>query len=60
MQYVETYRQERDYEESAFTNELATLEARMSQKFSSDRQADLDMEKRVTQLMNDRFSQLRN
>ena len=59
VQYVETYRQERDYEESAFTSELTSLEARIAQKFAQERQADLDMEKRLTQLMNDRFSQLR-
>jgi len=30
LQYVETYRQERDYEEAAFVNELSTLEAKIA------------------------------
>ena len=54
--YVETYRQEREYEESAFTSELTTLEAKIAQNFSDERQADLEMEKRLSNLMNDRFS----
>ena len=29
-QYVETYRQERDYEEGAFTSELTSLEAKIA------------------------------
>jgi hypothetical protein len=30
VQYVESYRQERDYEESAFTSELSALEAKIA------------------------------
>ena len=60
IEYVETYRQERDYEEGAFTSELTSLEAKIAQKFADERQADLDMEKRLNALMNDRFQQLRS
>ena len=60
LQYVETYRQERDYEENAFTNELSGLEAKIAQRFSEERQADIDMERNLAHTMNDRFSQLRN
>ena len=56
---MDTYRQERDYEESAFVSELSSLEARIAHKFSEERQADLDLEKRMMLLMNDRLSQLR-
>jgi len=47
LQYVETYRQERDYEEGAFVGELSALEAKIAQRFSEERQADVDMEKRL-------------
>ena len=60
VSYVETYRQEREYEESAFTSELSSLEARIAQNFADERQADLEMEKRLQNLMNDRFAQLRS
>jgi len=60
VSYVETYRQEREYEESAFTSELSSLEARIAQNFADERQADLEMEKRLSNLMNDRFAQLRS
>ena len=47
LQYVDCYRQDRDYEEQAFANELTALESKMAQKFSLERQADLEMEKRL-------------
>ena len=47
VQYVDTYRQEREYEESAFTSELSSLEAKIEQKFQDERQADIEMEKRL-------------
>ena len=34
LQYVDSYRQEKEYEEQAFVNELASLESKMAQKFS--------------------------
>jgi hypothetical protein len=34
---VDTYRQERDYEESAFVSELSSLEARIAHKFAEER-----------------------
>ena len=59
LQYVDSYRQEKDYEEQAFTNELAALESKMAQKFSQERQADLEMEKRLNAVINERFQGLR-
>ena len=59
-QYVETYRQEREYEDNAFSNELAALEAKIEQKAADEHHADREMENRITQHMNDRFSQLRS
>ena len=59
LQYVDSYRQEKDYEEQAFTNELAALESKMAQKFSQERQADLEMEKRLNAIVNERFQGLR-
>lgn len=56
---METYRQEREYEESAFTSELTSLEAKIAQKFQDERQAELDMEKRLADIMNERFGNLR-
>ena len=60
MQYVESYRQERDYEESAFMNELSSMEAKIAQRFTEERQADVDMERRIAQTITDRFASLRN
>ena len=37
LQYVDSYRQDRDYEEQAFANELTALESKMAQKFSLER-----------------------
>ena len=59
-QYVDKYRQEREYEESAFTSELTSLEAKIAQKFADERKEEIEMEKRMVSLMNERFGQLRS
>ena len=60
MEYIEQYRQEKDYEEKAFESELSTLEQKMMQRFGEERQAEVAMEKKISGLVNDKFQELRH
>ena len=41
-------------------NELSSMEAKIAQRFTEERQADVDMERRIAQTITDRFASLRN
>ena len=59
LQYVESYKAEKEFQEQTFANNLSALEARIAQKFMQERQADQEMEKRLTRLIADKFNGLR-
>ena len=59
LQYVDSSKSEKDFQEQAFVNTLTSLEARIAQKFVQERQANHEMEKRLSLLIADKFNTLR-
>lgn len=59
LKYIETDKQARDYEHEVQFREIEALEKQINDKFSAERQARKDMEARLVQQVEDKFTSVR-